>query len=109
MVVDDYFPYDTKKDNWAFSKPSTGNEIWVLILEKAWAKIFGSYSRVEVGDAGEALMPLTGCPVQSIELANYANKDNLWKFLFWADKSGFPMCCAANSAEDAEVDAKKVQ
>jgi calpain-15 len=85
VVVDDYFPYDEAKSRWAFSKPSTGNEIWVLILEKAFAKVFGSYSRIEVGDSGEALMPLTGCPVQTVELSKYENKEHLWKFLLWAD------------------------
>ena len=47
VVVDDYFPYDNERGRWAFSQPSESsnhiNEIWVLILEKAWAKIYGSY------------------------------------------------------------------
>jgi len=43
VVVDDRFPYCTQKENWAFSRPTSGKEIWVLILEKAWAKIYGSY------------------------------------------------------------------
>ncbi len=44
VVVDDYFPYDPFKEQWAMSKPSEDcNEIWVLIIEKAWAKVFGSY------------------------------------------------------------------
>lgn len=42
IVVDDRFPYDSHKEEWAFSK-SYQNEIWVQLLEKAWAKIFGSY------------------------------------------------------------------
>ena len=28
---------------------SNGYEIWVLLLEKAWAKIYGSYENVEAG------------------------------------------------------------
>lgn len=43
VVVDDYFPWSTLKENWAFSKSMQDKEIWVLLLEKAWAKIFGSY------------------------------------------------------------------
>ena len=34
----------------------------VLILEKAWAKIFGSYERIEAGLTREALKSLTGAP-----------------------------------------------
>jgi calpain-15 len=44
VVVDDYFPYDNHKEDWAMARPSEdSHEIWVLILEKAWAKVFGSY------------------------------------------------------------------
>jgi calpain-15 len=45
VVVDDYFPYDPHKEEWAMARPSTDEtcEIWVLIIEKAWAKVFGSY------------------------------------------------------------------
>lgn len=43
VVVDDYFPYCNHKDEWAFSRSSAEKEIWVLLLEKAWAKIYGSY------------------------------------------------------------------
>ena len=43
VVVDDRFPYCTQKETWAFSRPSESSEIWVLILEKAWAKVYGSY------------------------------------------------------------------
>lgn len=43
VVIDDYFPWCAHKNNWAFSRSSNEKEIWVLLLEKAWAKIFGSY------------------------------------------------------------------
>jgi hypothetical protein len=43
VVVDDLFPYNPVTKNWAFSRSSTDHEIWVLLLEKAWAKMFGSY------------------------------------------------------------------
>ena len=46
VVVDDRFPYDTKNKTWGFSRqerPGKVKEIWVLVLEKAWAKVFGSY------------------------------------------------------------------
>ena len=42
VVVDDRFPYDSHKEEWAFSRTSE-KEIWVQLLEKAWAKIYGSY------------------------------------------------------------------
>jgi hypothetical protein len=43
VVVDDRFPYRADTGKWAHSRPSKTNEIWVLVLEKAWAKVYGSY------------------------------------------------------------------
>ena len=44
-MVDDQFPYDESPegDGWAFAKVSSDKEYWVLVLEKALAKAFGSY------------------------------------------------------------------
>ncbi len=38
------------------------NELWVLILEKAYAKLHGNYFMLRGGFANEALQDLTGCP-----------------------------------------------
>lgn len=78
VVVDDRLPYDAAKDRWGFSRSSTGNEIWVCILEKAWAKVYGSYQRIEGGMCDEALHPLTGCPTKNFIHDEWKNKDRLW-------------------------------
>jgi hypothetical protein len=43
VIVDDYLPVKKNSENLVFAKPN-GNEIWVLLLEKAWAKVNGGYS-----------------------------------------------------------------
>ena len=49
VVVDDYLPYDPKADSrWttllpAFTHSKTACEFWMSLLEKAWAKLHGSY------------------------------------------------------------------
>jgi Calpain family cysteine protease len=35
-------------------------EGWVLLLEKAWAKVFGSYETIDAGFTQDALFALTG-------------------------------------------------
>jgi calpain-15 len=42
VVVDDYFPIKVN-DRAALFTSSNDNELWVLILEKVWAKLHGSY------------------------------------------------------------------
>ena len=59
IIVDDYFP--TRNQKPFFSK-NHGNELWVMILEKAWAKLHGSYKRIESGWAFNAFRDLTGAP-----------------------------------------------
>ena len=92
VVVDDYFPYDSHKETWAFSRPSEDKvsgtnvkEIWVLILEKAWAKVFGSYQRIEAGTAGEAFYPLTGCPHKYFIHSDCSNLDRLFSTILRSD------------------------
>ncbi len=43
VIIDDYFPVIPYTNQPIFSK-SHENELWVLILEKIWAKLHGSYN-----------------------------------------------------------------
>ena len=45
-----------------------GKELWVQLLEKAYAKACGSYKATEAGYPFEALINLTGAPYTSIRL-----------------------------------------
>lgn len=52
------------------------NELWVVLLEKAWAKLYSSYKRIEAGYPEEGLHDLTGAPVRQISLqGGQFNKD----------------------------------
>ena len=42
MVVDDLIPCNKLSKTPLFTKP-IGNQVWVLLLEKAWAKAIGTY------------------------------------------------------------------
>jgi calpain-15 len=44
-VVDDYFPV---KDNRLVFSRTRGNDIWVILLEKAYAKAYGSYESINL-------------------------------------------------------------
>lgn len=41
---------------------ANGNELWVLLLEKAYAKLHGNYYTLRGGYANEGMIDLTGCP-----------------------------------------------
>ena len=99
VVVDDYFPYCQHKADWAFSRSSADKEIWVLLLEKAWAKIFGSYQRIEAGTTGEALPCLTGSPSDMVFHAETKDKEMLWRKIKDADAKNYIIATAVSSGK----------
>lgn len=90
VVVDDYFPWDKDEKTWAFSRCSKDKEIWVLLIEKAWAKIFGNYMRIEAGLAGEAMPALTGAPAKVIWHDDMKNMD-LWRLIYDSDHKQYAL------------------
>ena len=107
VVVDDQFPFDPYKEQWAFSRTNEA-ELWVLILEKAWAKIYGSYHRIEVGNTGEAMPVLTGCPSQSFDHRKfYWDVQKLWDKIIQADIKQHTMTCAAVSEDQKSAEEMK--
>lgn len=61
VVVDDAIPFDPVEGKPAFSR-CHGPELWVMLLEKAWAKVNGSYERTKYGLSSTAFVFLTGVP-----------------------------------------------
>ena len=98
IVIDDYFPYDSRpeKDCWLFSRDTTENEIWVQILEKAYAKVFGSYEVVEGGKPYQAMLNLTGFP-SDILYHDDIDEDSLWRLVQKAARKDQPMVTTVNS------------
>ena len=63
IIVDDFIPVKkTNKPAFAYSKDQ---ELWVILLEKAWAKLHGSYVRTEGGLPSFAASHLLGTPTTS--------------------------------------------
>ena len=64
MTVDDWFPFyiDIKgNEQFCFGR-TTYSDIWSIMLEKAWAKICGSYEASEFGTALETFNNFDGIP-----------------------------------------------
>ena len=110
VVVDDHFPYDPRpeKDCWFFSRDTTENEIWVQILEKAYAKMFGSYEIVEGGKPYQALCNLTGFPSDLLH-HDEINGDALWKIIYKGACRDQPMVGSVNSVELGQSEAIKTK
>ena len=72
MVVDDRFP--TYRGQTIFSSTTEKNEIWLMVLEKAFAKLYGSYEALGSRGAllSHALLALTGSPTGYSKLTSLA-------------------------------------
>ena len=63
-MVDNYIP--CRRDQNGMYSPcfstANGNELWVIILEKAFAKLHGDYVRIIGGLSHETFRDITGAP-----------------------------------------------
>lgn len=81
-----------KKDNQTgsdalyFAKCADPNEIWLPLLEKAYAKVHGDYEAIEGGISGEAVEDMTGGVTTNIMTNKILSKERLWKELLNVNK-----------------------
>lgn len=46
IVIDDYIPINSNKE-YLFEKPGSGDGIWMILVQKAWAKVLGGYDMLD--------------------------------------------------------------
>ena len=100
--MDDYFPCISKARGPAFTKGKEG-ELWVMLLEKAWAKINGSYDAIESGLTRECLHDFTGAPTMTLWLDEEKYANVVWSKLLEAEKSHYVMTCGSSDSHDDEL------
>ena len=62
VIVDDRIPCYADTNEPVFATCKDANEVWVLILEKAYAKLHGCYEALGGGEIDYGLRDLTGMP-----------------------------------------------
>ncbi|XP_010552284.1 PREDICTED: calpain-type cysteine protease DEK1 [Tarenaya hassleriana] len=107
VVVDDWIPCESPGKP-AFATSKKVNELWVSILEKAYAKLHGSYEALEGGLVQDALVDLTGGAGEEIDLRSaLAQIDlasgRLWSQLLRFKQEGFLLGAGSPSGSDVHV------
>jgi hypothetical protein len=112
IELDDCFPCFSEDRSLAFGH-STGSELWVILLEKAWAKLHGSYAEIVSGNMDEALRTLTGAPTDCYKTAELNEKDQdfLWDELLYSKTRKYIICCDSSeySGEPSELAVKGLE
>jgi len=107
IVTDDKLLFYTPKANYvqklAFAQPSTDGAMWAPMIEKAYAKLKGSYTGAESGLLSNSIRMLTGVPSFGLKTSDWtddAKRDAGYNQMKEADKAGYIVSGGTKSSSD---------
>ena len=74
-----------------YNNPSPNGDMWASILEKAWAKIKGSYASSDGGYTSTGLRALTGAPTMRMDSIGADDTAAVFALIQQADQAGYVM------------------
>lgn len=109
VVIDDLLP--TIEGQLLFTHSREKGEFWCALLEKAYAKLHGSYEALEGGNLSDALVDLTSGVSAHLDLTvggytdDFEKRKQLFKMMAKEMNEHALMCCAItpHSHEEAEM------
>lgn len=95
VTIDDYLLFEGEQDLVFASTSTDENAIWAALLEKAYAKIIGTYTHADGGYTANGIRTLTGLPVYEYYSSQFGENDSsleeMWDLLMDADDNDYIM------------------
>lgn len=96
ILLDDYFPVLDHGEALELATARTNeDDIWAMLLEKAYAKVYESYTSIMTGDTLNTLRDLTGGAIHRIE--DFEDKETVWSQIQDFEEDESLMICYKNS------------
>jgi len=95
VLVDDWIPCKWGKP--AFAKSNTEGELWVILIEKAWAKLQGTYFRTAGGTSDDACNHLLGVSAKYMMHSN-STEEELWNLFLEGERRNFIMMASSQGS-----------
>ncbi|KAJ3443723.1 calpain [Anaeramoeba flamelloides] len=112
IIVDDYLPCG-RNGRPIFARSKNNDELWVQIIEKAYAKLFGSYEAIEGGFVHLCLVNLTGGMGEMFQMNKQenlqeVNDGRLWQKLLQYQNAGYLLGAGSHSGSDTSISDKGI-
>lgn len=101
VILDDYFPCSKRTKKPIFATPKN-NELWAMLLEKAWAKVNGGYIFTVAGAAAEVIECLTNFPYEYNRI-DKVDEQILWKKIEVASGNDYVMTSSIASSNSTDI------
>jgi hypothetical protein len=73
-------------------------------MEKAYAKLFGTYQALDAGQSKEGLVDLTGGVPSTIQIEKNGKNEELWKSMKQrTEKGSYLMSCSAHGSYEGPI------
>lgn len=104
MTIDGWVVIKKQTENRLAFSQSVNEELWVPLIEKAYAKAYGNYSNIVSGQPSEAIRDLTGAPGKVYKHGDKnITEDKLWNLLVDADKKQFIMTAGTDANREGQT------
>ena len=105
VIIDTRIPFNSTSKTPLYGHCDDPNEFWVPLMEKAYAKLHGSYEALNGGSMARAMVDLTGGTSEKhalrvAEMQEQIESGQLWKDLKRYHQLGYLIGCANSMKDD---------